>query len=299
MAPGLRLFHHRDFAAGALARAKGGRYVSVCLPARDEAATVGAIVATIRHELVDRVPLVDEVLVVDDGSVDRTATVAAEAGATVVAAADVLPGCGPGRGKGEALWKAVGAAKGDLLVFCDADVRQFGASFVTGLLGPLLADATVGFVKGFYDRPLDGLVGEGGRVTELVARPLLSLLFPHLAPVVQPLAGEFAARREVLEQLPFVQGYGVDLALLVDVAASIGVEAVAQVDLGHRTHRNRPLGQLVPQAAAVLGAALDRAGVATHPDWSGVLTRPGQEPASVDEGERPPIVDLPEYRRRR
>jgi glucosyl-3-phosphoglycerate synthase len=298
MAPGLRLFHHRDFSAGALARAKEGRYVSVCLPARDEAVTVGAIVATIRQELVDRVPLVDEVLVIDDGSADRTATVAAEAGATVVAAADVLPGCGSGRGKGEALWKAVAAAKGDLLVFCDADVRQFDAAFVTGLLGPLLADATVGFVKGFYDRPLDGVVGEGGRVTELVARPLLSLLFPHLAPVVQPLAGEFAARREVLEQVPFVQGYGVDLALLVDVAASIGVEAVAQVDLGRRTHRNRPLDQLAPQAAAVLRAALDRAGVVPRPEWSGVLVRPGQEPVTVNEGERPPILDLPEYRRR-
>jgi glucosyl-3-phosphoglycerate synthase len=298
MTSGLRRFHHRDFPTESLVEAKAGRFVTVCLPARDEAATIGPIVATILRELVDRAPLVDEVLVVDDGSTDRTAAVAADEGATVVAAADVLPGCGPGQGKGEALWKALGAAKGDLLVFCDADVRDFEAGFVTGLLGPLLTLPEVGFVKGFYERPLDGVIGEGGRVTELVARPLLALLFPYLAGVVQPLAGEFAGRREVLERVPFVQGYGVDLGLLVDVAALVGVEAMAQVDLGTRTHRNRPLAELSLQATAVLRTALDRAGVDVG-DEPALLVRPGSEPELIACGERPPIVAEPGYRSRR
>ena len=298
MGLGLPRFHHRDFGAEELVAAKADRFVTVCLPARDEEATVGPIVATIHRELVDRVPLVDEILVVDDGSTDRTAAVAADEGATVVAVADVLPGCGPGHGKGEALWKALGAAKGDLLVFCDADVRDFQAGFVTGLLGPLLSVPEVGFVKGFYERPLAGVVGEGGRVTELVARPLLALLFPHLAGVVQPLAGEFAGRREVLERVPFVQGYGVDLGLLVDVAALVGVDAMAQVDLGTRTHRNRPLAELSLQAAAVLRTALDRAGVDLG-DQPAVLVRPGSEPRPVPSAERPPIVEEPAYRARR
>jgi glucosyl-3-phosphoglycerate synthase len=298
MDAGLRRFHHQDFSPEDLVAAKTGRFVSVCLPARDEEATIGAIVATIRRELVDRAPLVDEVLVVDDGSTDRTAAAAAEEGATVVAAADVLPGCGVGQGKGEALWKALGAAKGDLLAFCDADVRGFDAGFVTGLLGPLLTVPEVEFVKGFYERPFAGVLGEGGRVTELVARPLLALLFPHVAGLVQPLAGEFAGRREVLEQVPFVQGYGVDLGLILDVAALVGVEAMAQVDLGTRTHRNRPLAELSLQAAAVLRTALDRAGVDRGGEPA-FLARPGFDAQPIASGERPPIVEEPGYRARR
>ncbi len=296
LAPGV--FAGSQFAPEALVEAKGGQFVSLCLPARDEADTVGPIVEAVIRELVERFPLVDEVLVVDDGSTDATAAVAAEAGATVVAAADVLRGCGPGQGKGEALWKALAASKGDLLAFCDADLREFDPAFVTGVLGPLLVDPHVGFVKGFYDRPLEGVAGTGGRVTELVARPLLSLLFPALAPVVQPLAGEFAARRAVLERVPFVQGYGVDLGLLVDVTTRFGVEAVAQVDLGTRTHRNRPLDQLATQALAVLRTALDRAGVEVAGDGAAVLVRPGREPVTVESSERPPIVEVPAYRRR-
>ncbi|MFN2608624.1 MAG: glucosyl-3-phosphoglycerate synthase [Acidimicrobiales bacterium] len=280
-----RCFRAADFEATDLVVAKGSRRVSVCLPARDEAATVGDIVSVVVRELGDGLGLVDEVLVVDDGSTDATAAEARMAGATVVGAADVLVGAGPGRGKGEALWKAVAAATGDLLVFCDADLRGFDARFVTGLLGPLLvADAGVQLVKGFYDRPLDGVAGAGGRVTELVARPLLALLFPHLAHVLQPLGGEFAARREVLEAMPFVPGYGVDLALLVDVAARFGPDAIAQVDLGTRVHRNRPLGELAASAEAVLRAALGRAGVAVR--------APGP-----DGPDRPPLAEVSGYRR--
>lgn len=249
--PPLPAFHHGDFTAAGLAATKGGRRVTVCLPARDEEATVGAIVATIVSVLVEDHGLVDEVLVVDDGSDDATGARARLAGARVVRT--------PGLGKGGAMWTGVWEAEGDLLVFCDADVLGFSASFVVGLLGPLLVDQHFAFVKAFYERPYRDLPGEGGRVTELVAKPLLRRLFPHLATVRQPLAGECASRREVLEQLSFVEGYGVDLGLVIDVAARFGAGALAQIDLGYREHRNRSLAELAPQADAVLATALARA----------------------------------------
>lgn len=294
----MRSWDHRDLDPDSLAEAKSDHHVSVCLPARDEAETIGPIVSSIREGLIDRWQLVDEVLVIDDGSCDRTAVVAADAGARVVLAADVLPDYGPGDGKGEALWKSVLAAKGDLLVFCDADVRNFSDEFVVGLLGPLLLDPGTGFVKGYYRRPVDGGDGGGGRVTELVARPLISLLFPELSSIVQPLAGEFAARRAVLEQVPFVGGYGVDLGLLIDVATRFGVQSIAQVDLGSRVHRNRPLDQLAPQALAVLHAALRRAGVDLPTGTSVALALPG-ELVEVTLSERPAMVDVAAYRQAR
>ena len=294
----IRTFHHEDFAAEPLAERKAleGHVVSVCLPARDEADTVGAIVATLRRTLVDRVGLVDEVLVMDDHSTDRTARVAADAGARVVAVDDVLPELGPGEGKGEARWKSVAAAEGDLIVWCDADITDFGPRFVTGLLGPLLSARDVDFVKGFYDRPVGLAPHGGGRVTELVARPSIALLYPHLASIVQPLAGEYAGRRSLLEQLPFVQGYGVDLGLLIDIAELEGTEVLAQVDLGTRRHRNRPLDELGPQALAVLQTALRRADPAAG--GAATLVRPDLEPVEVGVAERPPLVEVASYRER-
>ncbi|CAN5818976.1 glucosyl-3-phosphoglycerate synthase [soil metagenome] len=290
-----RAYHHRDCDIPALARAKGTRTVSVCLPARDEVATIGPIVATICTSLIERAGVVDEVVVIDDHSTDGTAEAAAAAGARVVEASTVLAAYGEGHGKGEALWKSVFVARGDVIVWCDADIREFDERFVVGLLGPLLtSDAAL--VKGFYDRPGGGVDGGGGRVTELVARPLLSLLFPHLAGIVQPLAGEYGAPREVLEQLPFVEGYGVDLALIIDVAERFGPGSLAQVDLGVRHHRNRPLDELGPQAMAVLQVALRRAGLdATD---AAALLRPGREPVDVATAERPPLIDVPSYRLR-
>ena len=296
--PVLRTHHHEDFSAASLAERKAaeGHVVSVCLPARDEADTIGAIVETVRRELQDATGLVDEVLVVDDHSSDGTAEVATAAGARVVPVDDVLPELGPGTGKGEALWKSVAAARGDLIVWCDADITDFGARFVVGLLGPLLQHPDVDFVKGFYDRPPGAEGGGGGRVTELVARPAIALLHPHLATIVQPLGGEYAGRRALLERLPFVQGYGVDLGLLIDVTDLEGAGAIAQVDLGTRHHRNRTLDQLGPQALEVLQTALRRA----RPDLGGAATlvRPGVEPVEVAVGERPPLVEVPSYRRR-
>src|SRR3954452_4225384 len=240
----VRRLDHRELDMRALAVAKGSTTTSVCLPARNEAATVGAIVERIAAHA-----LVDEVVVVDDHSDDGTGDAAAASRALGVRAADVLPAYGSGPGKGQALWKGVASSTGELVAFCDADLRDFKPHFVTGLLGPLIADDGVDFVKAYYRRPgPEGQPRGGGRVTELVARPVLHLLFPEIADVIQPLAGEFAARRDVFERLPFVDGYGVDIGLLIDAARSCGVERLVQVDLGVRTHRNRPLDELGPMA---------------------------------------------------
>ena len=282
--------HHLEFTLAELVEAKAGLTVSVVMPARDEAETVAGIVTCLRAQLVPA-GLVDEVIVVDDRSTDATAAVAAAAGARVVTAGTLLEDEGWGPGKGRAMWEGLYAASGDLVVYLDADVSNFGPHFVTGLLGPLLTDPDVALVKAFYARPLGGHPGEGGRVTELTARPLLSVLFPHLAPIIQPLAGECAGRREVLEQVPFAHGYGVELGLLVDVSALVGTGALAQVDLGTRVHRNRPLAELSGQATAVLCAALQRAGLDVAPDHA-VLERPGGELVVVRTGTHPPLADL-------
>jgi glucosyl-3-phosphoglycerate synthase len=296
--PIFRTYRHGDFDAAALAedKARHGHVVSMCLPARDEAATVGPIVEQIRTTLVDACGLVDELLVMDDHSTDDTARIAADAGARVLSVDDVLPELGPGEGKGEALYKSVAAARGDLIAWCDADIRDFAAHFVVGLVGPLLTRSDIAFVKGFYDRPAEGSPHGGGRVTELMARPVIASLFPHLASIVQPLAGEYAGRRSLLERLPFVQGYGVDLGLLIDIADSEGTEAIAQVDLGLRRHRNRSLEELGPQALAVLQTALSRAG--DSPLRVATLVRPDLEPAEVRADERPALAHVSAYRRR-
>jgi glucosyl-3-phosphoglycerate synthase len=287
--------------AGALAVAKRSAdlSVSVCLPARDEEATVGQIVATVRRNLVEHVPLVDEVVVVDDGSTDATAEVAAWEGATVLAVAEILPELPPGTGKGNALWKSLYACNGDIVCWLDADVRNFGAHFVTRLLAPLLTDAAIGFVKGYYRRPLHGEATGGGRVTELMARPVISALFPHLAGFVQPLAGEYAGRRALLETVPFVEGWGVEIGLLIDLVANFGLDAIAQVDLDVREHRNRPLEELGPQAMAILVTGLRRAGVPVDKRLAELLRydddRHAQE-IEVEIRERPPILSVPSYR---
>jgi glucosyl-3-phosphoglycerate synthase len=288
-----RVFHHREFPTAALLEAKGDHTITLCLPAKDEAATVGAIVALVRRQLVKRVPLVDEILVVDDGSTDDTAAVATAAGARVERSADLLPDVGPGTGKGEAMWKGLSAAAGDLVVWCDADISNFGSRFVTGLLGPLLTEPSVGFVKGFYDRPVDGLAGAGGRNTELVARPVIALLHPHLSGIVQPLSGEYGGRREVLEAVPFVQGYGVDLGLLIDISARFGPGAIGQVDLGVRLHRNRSLDELSPQALAIMQTAFSKAHLGSI-GASATLLRPGLDPLPMEHVERPPLASLAE-----
>ncbi|WP_349259456.1 glucosyl-3-phosphoglycerate synthase [Actinospica sp.] len=233
------------------AKQDAGTTVSVVLPALNEQDTVGDIVSAIRSALVLAVPLVDEVVVVDSGSTDRTAEVAARAGALVVHRDRILPRIPARPGKGEVLWRSLLATRGDVLCFVDADLREFDPALVCGILGPLLAHPEVQLVKAAYDRPLiDGgtvLPAGGGRVTELVARPLLNLHWPLLAGIVQPLAGEYAARRNLLERLPFACGYGVEFGLLVDTFDQLGLDALAQVDVGSRSHRHqddRALGRM-------------------------------------------------------
>ncbi len=238
-------------AALATAKAVAGLTVSVCIPARDEAATVAGVVAPVLALMHGAHRLVDEVIVVDDGSLDATGDIAASLGARV------LRRTGP-PGKGAAMAEAGREADGDIVVFLDADVTNFVPHFVTRLLAPLLSDDDIMLVKGVYHRPLDGVAGEGGRVTELLARPLLERLFPSLAFVRQPLAGEVAIRRRALDELVLETGYGVEVGMLIDVAASHGPAAIAQADLGERAHRNRPLAELSDQARQVLAAVLDR-----------------------------------------
>jgi len=272
--------------------------VSVCLPARNEEATIGPIVASVRRHLLEEIPLVDEVVVIDDGSADSTADVARERGAVVLRADEILPDSPVGSGKGNALWLSVYACEGDIICWLDADVRNFAPHFVTRLVAPLLMDPAIGYVKGYYRRPLYGEATGGGRVTELMARPLLSALFPHLTRFVQPLAGEYAGRREMLEQVPFVEGYGVEIGLLIDLTARFGLDAVTQVDLEVREHRNRPLNELSPQAMAVLVTGLRRAGVPVDKRLAELIRFDDNteiERVGVEIRERPPMMTVPAY----
>ena len=253
-----------------LVRAKKGTRVSVVIPARNEEATVGAIVATIREHLAERVPLVDEIVVVDSRSTDATAAAARAAGARVVHQDAVTRGLPRMEGKGDALWAGLAASTGDVVAFVDGDLRDFSPHFVTGLLGPLLTDGSVEFVKGFYHRPLVSSTGVetdgGGRVTELAARQLINLFWPDLSGFVQPLAGEYAGRRTVLERLPFVSGYGVETAMLIDLLDLVGLDALAQVDLGERRHRHQSteaLGRMSAQIIHTVWSRLRRQGWVT------------------------------------
>ncbi|MEU6295919.1 glucosyl-3-phosphoglycerate synthase [Streptomyces erythrochromogenes] len=283
-----------------------GTTVSVVLPALDEEATVGAIVEVVRRELIEGlpVPLVDELVVIDSGSADRTAEVAAKAGARVVHRDEILPRIPALPGKGEVLWRSLLATSGDVVCFVDADLRDFSASFVSGIVGPLLTDPGVQFVKAMYDRPLGDAPGQGGRVTELVARPLLNLHWPQLAGFVQPLGGEYAVRRSLLERLPFPVGYGVELGLLVDALHTVGLDALAQVDVGVRLHRHQDGQALGRMAAAIYRTAQVRLsrGHLVRPELTQFERGPeGFVPRTypVDTEERPPMLDVEEYGRRR
>ena len=257
-----RTSHAADWQASKLVDVKGDTKVSVVLPALNEQETVGAIVRKIRTRLVERHGLVDELIVMDSGSTDGTYDAAVEAGAKVVRREEVLSDFEPLPGKGEVLWRSLAATTGDILVFVDSDLHDFTTTFVTGLLGPLLSMPEVQLVKATYDRHLhhgDTVVpAGGGRVTELVARPVLNMHWPQLAGFVQPLSGEYAARRTLLEQLPFPTGYGVEIGLLVDTLRLVGLDGLAQVDLSHRKHRNQEIGKLGRMSSEILQVVMER-----------------------------------------
>lgn len=289
-----RTWQNPDWTLDDIVAAKGDRTVSVVLPALDEEDTVAEVVGTVRPLLGT---VVDELVVMDSGSTDATAELAARAGARVVHREDVLPELPPVPGKGEVLWRSLAATTGDVVVFLDSDLVDPDPAFVPTLLGPLLCEEGVHLVKGFYRRPLRLESSGGGRVTELLARPVLSALRPSLSGLIQPLGGEYAATREFLESVPFAAGYGVEIGLILDAEARYGLEGLAQVNLGVRKHRNRSLLQLGVMARQILGTALARCGVKS--DDPAQLTQFAQvgdewlpDVAEVSVSDRPPMREV-------
>lgn len=290
-----------------------GKSISLALPTLNEEKTVGKIITTLQRNLVERYPLLDELIVIDSNSTDSTVSIAESLGVPVFKHPEILPEQGSFTGKGEALWKSLFVTRGDIVVWIDSDISGLHPKFVYGLVGPLLSDADVGFVKGFYRRPLN-LGGKlmttgGGRVTELTARPLLNLFFPQLSGLVQPLAGEMAGRRDVLEAVPFFTGYGVETGLLIDILERFGLNAIAQADLETRVHRNQSLLSLSKMAFAIIQVVIERLGERGRTDLLEEMNRSMKlihysptelflEVMEIRENERPPIVSLPEYHHR-
>lgn len=275
-----RTFHHSLYPAARIARERA-ESVSVCLPARECAGTVGEIVSALAR--LREVGAIDEVVVVDAASADGTASVAERAGARVVQERELMPELGPVLGKGDAMWRALPVLSGELVVFLDADSEGFSEHFATGLLGPLVCEPGVQFVKAFYRRPFEhagiSLPEGGGRVNHLMARPALSLLYPELSAVGQPLAGEVAARRALLERIPFATGYGVEIAMLIDVWRELGLDGIAQVDLDVHHNRHQPLAALSEMAETVLATIVKRLVSEGRLSMDGIGGRSGGVPA--------------------
>jgi len=310
-------FHHAEFRD--LRRLVGlkeqqGLTISLVLPTLDEEATIGPIVRRARRILVEAVPLVDELLVIDSASRDRTREIAGAEGARVVQHPDVLPRYGSYRGKGEALWKSLFETTGDLVAWCDTDVRGWHPRMAYGTLGPLLAEPRIQYVKGYYQRPIveSGVLkeGGGGRVTELVARPLINLFFPDLSGFIQPLAGEYAGRRSLLEAIPFFTGYAVEIGHLIDISERVGLEGLGQVDLERRVHRNQELEGLSRMSFVILQAVMkrleERRRARLFAELGSTMKLPrfgddhlGLEVIELADRERPPMIRIPEYLERR
>jgi len=310
-------FHHREFSdleTLYLAKQRTGLKVSLCIPTLNEEKTIGEEIAVLKTALMDRIPLIDEFAVVDSGSTDRTAEICASSGINFFHSGDILPGFGFKRGKGENLWKGTYQLTGDIICFVDADIRNIHPRFVYALIAPLLLDSKTQYVKSFYERPLVQSSGDirasgGGRVTEILVRPMFSLFYPELTQLFQPLSGEYAVRREVLEQIPFPVGYGVETSHLLDVYERWGMGAFAQVDLDKRIHRNQSTSALGRMSFGILQSLLSRLRAQGKMTTSGELsnvyraleiTGPHYQEIQTEiiEEERPPLVDVPEYLRR-
>jgi len=284
--------------------------ISLAFPTLNEEATIGKEILVIRTELMDRHPLLDEIVVIDSSSQDKTRELALKYGARVVESKNILPNHGTFRGKGENLWKSLYELKGDIIVWVDADIANIAPKFVYGLLGPLLEDDSIGYVKAFYERPIRSPSGisasGGGRVTEILVRPIFSLFYRELARLIQPLSGEYAGRRTLLEKLAFSVGYGVELGHLIDVYHQFGIGALAQVDLDLRIHRNQSTDALGRMAYGILNTFLDRA--ARYGD-ARLLHELGNRhialkleesdhkvvATEISAVERPPMAEVPEY----
>ena len=311
-----RTFHHSQFwdiKRLVEEKERKGLSISLCLPALNEEKTIGQEIVILKAELADRYPLLDEIAVVDSGSTDRTREIAASFGADVYLAAEHLHEEGEQCGKGENLWKALFLLKGDIIVFVDADIRNIHPRFVYGLVGPLIHDPEVHYVKAFYDRPLAVSGGlrptGGGRVTEILIRPLFSLFYPELTAILQPLSGEYAGRRSVFEQIPFPVGYGVETSMLIDIYERLGLYAFAQTDLDRRIHRNQEtiaLGRMAFGVLRTFMARLQRRGVVEFHDVLPSLMRQfevsdgayRQVEHVIEEVERRPMIEVDAYRQR-
>ncbi len=309
-------FHHEvfwDLLNLIKAKEEKGLKISLCIPTLNEEKTIGKEVVLFNSELKKKYPLLDEIAVIDSGSTDRTLEVAAAFGADVYRASEILPEMGDKPGKGENLWKAIYQLKGDIICYVDADIKNIHPRFVYGLVAPLIYREEIKYVKAFYDRPLAYShkirSSGGGRVTEILVRPLFSLFFPELAAILQPLSGEYAVRREVLEKIPFPVGYGVETSHLIDVYRQWGLEAFGQTDLDQRIHRNQPVEALGKMSFGILQcfirrlekddmvgeqsemSAMYRHFQAHHRHYKQVV----QE---IVEEERPPMITIPAYRRK-
>jgi len=286
--------------------------ISLCLPTLNEEKTIGKEIIIFKSELVERYPLIDEIAVIDSGSEDNTLKVAKNYGADTYLASDILPNLEPKKGKGENLWKAIYQLEGDIIVYVDADISNIHPRFVYGLVAPLIHRDEVQYVKAFYDRPLafSGNVraSGGGRVTEILVRPLFSLFFPELTGIIQPLSGEYAVRRDVLEKIAFPIGYGVETSHLIDVYHKYGLEAFAQTDLDKRVHENKPTQALGKMAFGILQTFIKRAkalGVFEKAEHETILrqfqvkeNQYEQNLIEIIEEERPPMIDIEEYRKK-
>ncbi len=310
-------YHHAEFDdLDRLLRLKQQRgiTVSLVLPTLNESATIGPIVRAARTELMERVPLIDELLVIDSVSSDDTVAIAESEGARVVVHPDVLARYGSFRGKGEALWKSLYETSGDVIIWADTDVTDWHPRMAYGTLGPLLEEPRLQYVKGYYQRPIvhGGVIteGGGGRVTELVARPLINLFYPELSGLIQPLAGEYAGRRSLLESIPFFTGYGVEIGHLIDIADRVGLDGLGQVDLERRVHRNQDLEGLSRMSFVILQAVArrleERRRSRSSSELGSTMMLPrysdgalGLEVIELADRERPPMIRIPEYLERR
>ncbi len=306
-------FHHADFSDLAKlceAKEKAGVSISLCIPTLNEEMTIGKEIVIFKSELMDRFPLIDEFAVIDSGSTDKTGEITASYGADFYYSGDILPSQGFKRGKGENLWKAVYQLKGDIICYVDADIANIHPRFVYGLVAPLIYDEGIHYVKAFYERPLAYSSGirttGGGRVTEILVRPLFSLFYPELTQLFQPLSGEYAVRRDVLEKIPFPIGYGVETSHILDVYLRWGLSAFAQCDLDQRVHRNQSTTALGKMSFGILQSFLNRlkrhGKVGQIADISNLyrsLQATGSEyeeiTTEIVEEERPPMIDIAEY----